>query len=232
VPSTVVAMETQTRPAASVHDLSTESTKVARVDRNVRALIAAFMVVFLAYWLGEILPLFFQSPGENGVCFSGSLTCPDATLPQYYLTLTILTGVVFSLVIWFLLLFAYSAMAGPIRLTIEPDGLVFEFRSGRTIRRKWPTRWRQLQISDCRRAERSAWPVQGRMALGGFSPKAGLTGEAIDGILSAARAAGLRVDTRSAGPLSDRSKWKGWLLYTIRPADQNQERPGFGRAPD
>ncbi|MFZ1024529.1 MAG: hypothetical protein WAN87_10405 [Thermoplasmata archaeon] len=222
-------MKAQTRPAAPVFDLSSESSNVARVDRTVRAFTAAFVVVFLAYWLGEILPLFFQSPGQNGVCFSGSLTCPDGTLPQYYLTLAILTGVVFSLVIWFLLLFAFSAMTGPIRLTIEPEGLVFDFRSGRTIRRKWPTRWRQLPISDSRQAERGAWPVPGRMALGGFSPKAGLTAEAIDGILSAARALGLRVETRSAGPLSDRGKWKGWLLHTIRPADQNRQRTSFGR---
>ncbi len=89
-----------------------------------------------------------------------------------------------------------SEAGSPTGILVDRDGLRLQYPDGKEISAKWPGRLSYWLIEDYRELSPPPppFPVQGLTILAGWR-RVPLTGEAIDGVLSAAKEAGLSVTT-------------------------------------
>lgn len=167
------------------------SSVAAIAPRRIRATRRVFWGVGLVL-LGLAASL---APGLVGIhatlwlCYAACVASPGS---GYWLALSLSMGWTLFLGLFFVIVALWLSRTSPIHLTLSSSGLEFRLPGGKTFSKRWPSRLAYYPLYDYRGAPGSS---QRRNPPGEIN--AGrwvrLTGEAVDGILSAARSVGLDV---------------------------------------
>ncbi len=166
-------------------------------------------------WILDALPFLLQSPHPFVLC-TKYLVCTEVPRSQYWSTF-IAETVIFLGAAGYLIGLALSLFRrGASRLALGPDGLRFTMNLGPPRLVRWPTGWRSIQIIDYREEpkEKRVSGIQGSVRL--WARTVGLTGDAIEAILSAARTRGLEVRTVRVDATRTSEDPGCLVLHTIR----------------